>query len=1354
VPVSRRVLSSRRRWFPSSVRSCIESLEQRTLFTTFVLNSLADDGSPGTLRFALDNIAGGDTIDATGLSGTITLTGGALPVAASVTINGPGTSALTINGNNADQIFNVVGGVTASISGMTLTGGIGPGNGNGGAITTAGNLTLDHMVITGNSAVTDGGAILQSGGSLTITNSTFSGNSIAATNDADGGAIFSTNGTLTISTSTFSGNTAHAATNNGGGSGNNASGGAIDLNNANATITNCTFNNNTAQGGDNTGLFGGDAGGGAIFLNNSSSLSLLNDTISGNTATGGNGSLVNGTGTGGGIDSSNSNITVENTIIQGDTADQDNDIHASSGANSAGNNIIGSATGAPGVFTNGVTGDQVGVDPKLSALASNGGPTKTMAIADNSPARDAGDTADAPAHDQRGDSRSGPADIGAYEYQDQAPTFTSTPPTTATVGQLYTYHITTTDPDGDAVTLTAPTLPSWLTLTGSTLSGTPDSTDLGSNSVGLSASDGILSTPQTFTITVSAAVSAPTLTSITPFTGAAEGTPFTILYADLLTHSDATDPNSLPISFLITSIGSGTLTVDGTVAVAGTTEISSGDTVVWTPPPNTAGNLTAFSVEATDGTATSSPAVAVQIDVAETAPAAADDTFDTSENTPVNGNVLLNDTDFAGHTLTTQAVTQPANGVLSLSSDGSFTYTPNTGFIGVDTFTYSDTDGIASSNTATVTINVLLVAHPGEFDFASSTQTVLNTDGTASLDVHRANGEDGSVSVGYVVTGGTAVQGVDYTLAASPLQFADQQTDADISLQISTSAGRLGDVTIDLQLQNPSGGANIGAGSTMVITIHHQPDQPPVAVDDSFAVLKNTPFNGNVLTNDSDPDGDPITARLASQPTDGTLSFNGNGSFQYTPNPGFLGTDSFTYFDNDGTQNGNTATVTLNVVQVIRAGQFSFSLPAITVLNSSVSTTITVERTGGTDGPVSIDYLASGGTAVNGTDYTLAPGTLQFADGQSSQTFTVAIAFVGAGQGDLTVNLTLQNPVGGATLGSISTMVLTIHHITDQPPVVSSFTVNRAPGASVLVNTLANASDPDGDSLTVTLLSSPAFGTLNPLGNGEFTYIPTPGVSNLDSFEFQVSDGKGGVVTAFANITPVGAGLDVNPWQSSQMDLVVVGTPKNDRIVFQDMGKRGVRVIDDNKNLGVFKVTGRLVAYGLGGNDQLIDHNVARTCYFLGGEGNDRLVGYTGSDVLLGGDGNDVIVGNQGRNIEIGGYGRDTLQGGPLEDILIGGPTVYDDDTPLENHALKDLQTELNLLTPSVTVRWAAMESTAGVGLRDAQLNSTTLIDDDTPDVLGSGGSQDWFIGGFSDPVKERDRASGKNRKDNVTDLG
>ncbi len=519
----------------------------------------------------------------------------------------------------------------------------------------------------------------------------------------------------------------------------------------------------------------------------------------------------------------------------------------------------------------------------------------------------------------------------------------------------------------------------------------------------------------------------------------------------------------------------------------------------------------------------------------------------------------------------------------------------------------------------------------------------------------------------------------------------------------------------------------------------------------------NTPLNANVLTNDSDPDGDAITAHLATNPAHGNLSLNPDGSFTYSPAAGFLGTDSFTYFDNDGVLNGNTATVNLNVVKEIKAGSFGFSVPTITGSSNSCRQPPPSPSSAAPAAPTAPSPLRfciiTGGTAVNGTDYTLTPGTLQFADSQTSVTFTVTIPFVGAGEPDLTVNLALQNPTGGAILGSATTMVLTIQHLTDQPPAVKNVSVTRAPGASVTINTLSAASDPDGDPLTVTLLNNPGYGTLSSQGNGVYLYTPTPGVSNQDSFEFQVSDGKGGVVDAFANITPVGAGLDLDPWQSSEKDLVVVGTAKNDRIVFLDAGKKGVHVYDDGKFLGYFKPSGRLVAYGLAGNDAIIDRNVSRTCYFLGGDGNDTLIGNNGNDILIGGNGNDVLTGGNGRNIEIGDAGRDTLHGGPFEDILIGGSTIYDTATPIQNLAIKDLYTELGLQTPDVNTRWAAMASTTGVGLRGAQLNASTVIDDDTPDLLTGGGSDDWFIGGFTDPRGQKDTAGGKNKKDNVSNL-
>ena len=72
-------------------------------------------------------------------------------------------------------------------------------------------------------------------------------------------------------------------------------------------------------------------------------------------------------------------------------------------------------------------------------------------------------------------------------------------------------------------------------------------------------------------------------------------------------------------------------------------------------------------------------------------------------------------------------------------------------------------------------------------------------------------------------------------------------------------------------------------------------------------------LNGNVLANDRDPEGTPLTAVRVSGPTKGTLTFNANGTFTYRPNAGFIGTDTFTYRASDGVLQSNLATVTITV---------------------------------------------------------------------------------------------------------------------------------------------------------------------------------------------------------------------------------------------------------------------------------------------------------------------------------------------------------------------------------------------------------------------------------------------------------
>ena len=194
----------------------VESLESRSMLSTIAVSSTGDTG-PGTLRAAIEQAnldAAQDTIMfAPSVTGTITLSTALPDLSAGMNIVGPGPSALTVArsstpGTPLFSIFTVSAGAQVTISGLTITGGRGGtfvfGTFTatlGGGIANAGTLTVTNSTISGNS-VSDYGGGINNLGTLTVTNSTISGNSAGA-----GGGI-ENGGTLTVTNSTFSGNSA------------------------------------------------------------------------------------------------------------------------------------------------------------------------------------------------------------------------------------------------------------------------------------------------------------------------------------------------------------------------------------------------------------------------------------------------------------------------------------------------------------------------------------------------------------------------------------------------------------------------------------------------------------------------------------------------------------------------------------------------------------------------------------------------------------------------------------------------------------------------------------------------------------------------------------------------------------------------------------------------------------------------------------------------------------------------------------------------------------------------------------------------------------------------------------------
>ena len=376
---------------------CLIALSAQAV--TITVTNTNDNGT-GSLRQALADAHDGDTIDF-GVTGTITLTTGGLPVNKSISINGPGSDHLTVDGNHASGVFQVQldGGGATTIAGLTITNG--NANRGGGISNVSSMLTVSNCTISGNSAPDVfgvGGGISNdvafSNATLEILNCTISGNSAGD----NGGGIYNYGGsntaTLKVLNSTISGNSAHFY---GGGIFNiSAYGGS-----APADVLNCTLSGNSA------GRFGG-----GIYNNSavdgSSPLEILHSTFSDNSAF---------QGPSGGIANFSATLQLGSTILNASSISNSSGTITSLGYN------LSSDDGA-GFLT--ATGDQINTTPMLGPLQDNGGLTFTHALLTGSPAMDAGDPNFDPnafnppmLYDQRGPGYDrvahGRVDIGAFE---------------------------------------------------------------------------------------------------------------------------------------------------------------------------------------------------------------------------------------------------------------------------------------------------------------------------------------------------------------------------------------------------------------------------------------------------------------------------------------------------------------------------------------------------------------------------------------------------------------------------------------------------------------------------------------------------------------------------------------------------------------------------------------------------------------------------------------------------------------------------------------------------------------------------------------------------------------------------
>jgi len=392
------------------------------------VSSCADDNSPDTLRSVIAAAGEGDTIDLAGLHcSAITLSQGAVPVLLDeLTLIGPGAAALKIDGAGADRVFVHPGGGALTLRGLTVRNGAARVAGahvtGGGCIASAGYVVLDHSTVSdcyasaegvyggaifayalrmytsvltrnvGFAALPDTGTATFGGGAyantLTLVDSTVSANraahDLAESGYDTGGGVFTNTGG-TISGSTIEGNYSHGI-----GGGVSAFAGELD-------VVNSTISGNIAR----------TRSGGGLDLRAVAEVSIANSTIASNEAALGGGVYLRGTPRA---------FSVQSTLIAGNSAPGGGaDFGSISPVSLSGANNLIVAAGAAVSVPAGTLHD----DPRLQALADNGGPTRTRALSAGSPALDTGNNLAALASDQRGPGfprvLGAAADIGAFE---------------------------------------------------------------------------------------------------------------------------------------------------------------------------------------------------------------------------------------------------------------------------------------------------------------------------------------------------------------------------------------------------------------------------------------------------------------------------------------------------------------------------------------------------------------------------------------------------------------------------------------------------------------------------------------------------------------------------------------------------------------------------------------------------------------------------------------------------------------------------------------------------------------------------------------------------------------------------
>ncbi len=395
---------------------------------------------------------------------------------------------------------------------------------------------------------------------------------------------------------------------------------------------------------------------------------------------------------------------------------------------------------------------------------------------------------------------------------------------------------------------------------------------------------------------------------------------------------------------------------------------------------------------------------------------------------------------------------------------------------------------LGSPTTATVTVNDVSGIRNPLFQFSADNYTVLETATSMSLTVERVGSNIGATSVECKFIDVSAVNGVNYQVGNTTVNFADGDSSESVVVNILSDGPNNGDKVFWVWLMNPATGTMLGYPVTTIVTVLDDPDQngdfqfstTNYEVDETQAsldvVVTRTVGSPATSVNYATSDGTAVAGTNYGA-VSGTLNFTvGQTSATITvpimDDGGDNGDKAFTMTLSNavgGTIGTPTATITVKDVPNADRGQFQFNATDYFVYENASYVTLNVERYGGSKGAASVQLKYLDITAFNGVNYNAVNTTLNFADGEASKAVNVPILDDGPDNGDKVFWIWLMNPTNDTSLGYPVTSVITVKDV-DSSHRQTTYAINLVPGWNLISLPASNQALTESDLLNNTSL--------------------------------------------------------------------------------------------------------------------------------------------------------------------------------------------------------------------------------------------------------------------------------------------